>query len=192
MTITIVTISKIQNRSQTYKPQSLNSANSALPLLAVLVEKPDPRGEKRARERDQGKALAGKSTLNRLELTGAEVSEEAGSAELCAAAHYSAGLSGDDRQPSGYMTITIVTISKIQNRSQTHKPQSLNGANSALAPPRSPAGGTGGEARPARRKRRRERDQSKALAGKSTLNRLELSAPEAGSADLLWRSAAFS
>jgi hypothetical protein len=41
---------------------------------------------------------------------------------LCAAAHYSAALSGDDRQPSGYMTITIVTISKIQNRSQTHKP----------------------------------------------------------------------
>ena len=30
------------------------------PLLAVLVEKPDPRGEKRARERDPGKALAGK------------------------------------------------------------------------------------------------------------------------------------
>jgi len=46
------------------------------PLLAVLAEKPDPRGEKRARERDGGKALAGKSTLNRLELTGAEVSEE--------------------------------------------------------------------------------------------------------------------
>jgi len=47
-----------------------------------------------------------------------------------------------------------------------------------LAPPRSPAGGTGGEARPARRKRARERDQGKALAGKSTLNRLELSAAE--------------
>jgi len=41
----------------------------------VLAEKPDPTGEKRVRERDQGKALAGKSTLNRLELTGAEVSE---------------------------------------------------------------------------------------------------------------------
>jgi hypothetical protein len=45
------------------------------PLLAVLAEKPDPRGESRVRERDQGKALAGKSTLNRLELTAAEVSE---------------------------------------------------------------------------------------------------------------------
>ena len=40
------------------------------PLLAVLVEKPDPRGEKRARERDQGQAQASKSTRNRLELRG--------------------------------------------------------------------------------------------------------------------------
>jgi len=39
------------------------------PLLAVLVGKPDPRGQGRARARDRGKALAGKSTLNRLELT---------------------------------------------------------------------------------------------------------------------------
>jgi hypothetical protein len=46
------------------------------PLLAVLAEKPDPSGESRVRERDQGKALAGKSTLNRLELTGEAVSEE--------------------------------------------------------------------------------------------------------------------
>jgi len=46
------------------------------PLLAVLVEKPDPTGETRARARDQGQALAGKSTLNRLELSAAEVSEE--------------------------------------------------------------------------------------------------------------------
>ncbi len=46
------------------------------PLLAVLAEKPDPSGESRVRERDRGKALAGKSTLNRLELSDAEVSEE--------------------------------------------------------------------------------------------------------------------
>src|SRR5579859_5373698 len=46
------------------------------PLLAVLAEKSDPTGERRARERDQGKALAGKSTLNRLELSAAVVSEE--------------------------------------------------------------------------------------------------------------------
>ena len=45
------------------------------PLLGVLAEKADPTGKSRARARDQGKALAGKSTLNRLELTGAEVPE---------------------------------------------------------------------------------------------------------------------
>jgi hypothetical protein len=45
------------------------------PLLAILADKPDPTGESRARERDRGKALAGKSTLNRLELTKAEVEE---------------------------------------------------------------------------------------------------------------------
>lgn len=39
------------------------------PLLATLVGKQDPTGEDRARKRDRGKALAGKSTLNRLELT---------------------------------------------------------------------------------------------------------------------------
>jgi hypothetical protein len=39
------------------------------PLLAVLVAKKDPQGGDRVRERDRGKALAGKSTLNRLELT---------------------------------------------------------------------------------------------------------------------------
>jgi hypothetical protein len=39
------------------------------PLLAVLVGKKDPTGNKRIRKRDKGKPLAGKSTLNRLELT---------------------------------------------------------------------------------------------------------------------------
>jgi len=38
------------------------------PLLAVLVDKHDPSGEDRRRARDQGMALAGKSTLNRMEL----------------------------------------------------------------------------------------------------------------------------
>ena len=46
------------------------------PLLGVLEGKPDPTGESRVRERDQGKALAGKSTLNRLELTATEVKVE--------------------------------------------------------------------------------------------------------------------
>jgi hypothetical protein len=39
------------------------------PLLAVLAGKDDPAGNNRRRQRDKGKALAGKSTLNRLELT---------------------------------------------------------------------------------------------------------------------------
>ena len=39
------------------------------PLLAVLVGKNDPTGKNRLRNRDKGKALAGKSTLNRLELS---------------------------------------------------------------------------------------------------------------------------
>jgi hypothetical protein len=40
------------------------------PLLAVLVDKKDLLGEERRCARDQGTALAGKSTLNRLELGG--------------------------------------------------------------------------------------------------------------------------
>lgn len=39
------------------------------PLLAVLVGKADPTGQDRRRREDRGKPLAGKSTLNRLELT---------------------------------------------------------------------------------------------------------------------------
>jgi hypothetical protein len=39
------------------------------PLLATVVGKGDPTGNARRRPRDRGKALAGRSTLNRLELT---------------------------------------------------------------------------------------------------------------------------
>jgi hypothetical protein len=39
------------------------------PLLAILVGKREPTGQDRRQKRDRGKALAGKSTLNRLELT---------------------------------------------------------------------------------------------------------------------------
>ena len=39
------------------------------PLLAAVTGKLDPSGSSRARARDRGKALAGKNTLNRLELT---------------------------------------------------------------------------------------------------------------------------
>ena len=42
------------------------------PLLATLVGKPDPTGKNRTQERDRDKRLAGKSTLNRLELTPAD------------------------------------------------------------------------------------------------------------------------
>ena len=38
-------------------------------VMGVLCEKSDPSGSDRVRERDRGKAIAGKSTLNRLELT---------------------------------------------------------------------------------------------------------------------------
>ena len=42
------------------------------PLLAAVVGKSDPTGQDRVRERDRGKALAGKNTLNRVELTPAD------------------------------------------------------------------------------------------------------------------------
>ena len=46
------------------------------PLLAAVVGKKDPTGQDRPRQRDRGKPLAGKSTLNRLELTPAGASED--------------------------------------------------------------------------------------------------------------------
>ena len=39
------------------------------PLLAAAIGKSDPKGAKRPRQRDQGASLAGKSTLNRVELS---------------------------------------------------------------------------------------------------------------------------
>ena len=47
------------------------------PILATLVGKPDPTSQSRRCRRDQDAALAGKSTLNRLELT--PVDADAGS-----------------------------------------------------------------------------------------------------------------
>ncbi len=46
------------------------------PLLAVLCGKQDPLGKTRERDQDKGKALAGKSTLNRLELTPKTVDDQ--------------------------------------------------------------------------------------------------------------------
>jgi len=47
------------------------------PLLGLLVGKSDLEGQGRLRKRDEGKALAGKSTLNRLELTPPEAGPSA-------------------------------------------------------------------------------------------------------------------
>jgi hypothetical protein len=46
------------------------------PLLAVVSECADPTGSERRREQDKGCALAGKSTLNRLELSPADANAE--------------------------------------------------------------------------------------------------------------------
>jgi hypothetical protein len=46
------------------------------PMLAVAVDKADPLGETRRQATDRGKALAGKCTLNRLELTEARVDDQ--------------------------------------------------------------------------------------------------------------------
>ena len=45
-------------------------------VMGVLCEKSDPCGSERARKRDRGKAIAGKSTLNRLELTPEDANEK--------------------------------------------------------------------------------------------------------------------
>jgi hypothetical protein len=45
-------------------------------MMGVLCEKNDPSGMERARKRDQGKGVAGKSTLNRLELTPEQANEK--------------------------------------------------------------------------------------------------------------------
>jgi len=54
------------------------------PLLALLVGKEDPTGQDRLRARDRGKALAGKSTLNRLELTTVGADEESRNKKITA------------------------------------------------------------------------------------------------------------
>ena len=58
--------------------EDLNDHDDLLrdPLLALAVGKGDPEGRQRRREQDQGKALASKSTLNRLELTPAEATRQ--------------------------------------------------------------------------------------------------------------------
>lgn len=53
------------------------------PLLALLSGKKDPTGQSRRREQDRGKALAGKSTLNRLELTRSEIEADKSRKIVC-------------------------------------------------------------------------------------------------------------
>ena len=45
-------------------------------VMGLLSEKQDPSGKDRVREQDQGKAIAGKSTFNRLELTPEDANEK--------------------------------------------------------------------------------------------------------------------
>jgi len=53
------------------------------PLLALVSGKSDPSGQDRRHPRDKGKALAGKSTLNRLELTGPDLDPRTGIGRSC-------------------------------------------------------------------------------------------------------------
>jgi hypothetical protein len=57
------------------------------PLLAVMVGKSDPTGEDRLAKRDRGKPLAGKSTLNRLELTPVRASRKSRYKKIAANRH---------------------------------------------------------------------------------------------------------
>ena len=57
------------------------------PLLAVMVGKTDPSGQDRRRPRDRGKSLAGKSTLNRLELTPARADAKSRYKKVAADTH---------------------------------------------------------------------------------------------------------
>jgi hypothetical protein len=57
------------------------------PLLATLVGKTDPSGQDRLRGQDKGKPLAGKSTLNRLELTPADANADSRYQKIVADPH---------------------------------------------------------------------------------------------------------
>ena len=71
------------------------------PLLATVVGKADPTGDSRRRRRDRGKPLAGKSTLNRLELTPLAADEDSRSTKIAGHTHdvarlFARGLRLDD------------------------------------------------------------------------------------------------
>lgn len=77
------------------------------PLLAVLVEKDDPTGQHRVRERDQGKALAGKSTLNRLELTGTKTKHRKTEPPVARKEAQQEGGASGEQQPDRYKKISL-------------------------------------------------------------------------------------
>ena len=62
------------------------------PLLATVVGKKDPTGQDRLRKCDKGKALAGKSTLNRLELTPIGADEDSRYKKITCSTHAVEGL----------------------------------------------------------------------------------------------------
>ena len=68
---------RIYGLAQGYEDLNDHDQLRADPLLALLCGKADVEGQQRRRKRDRGKAGAGKSTLNRLELTPADATEEA-------------------------------------------------------------------------------------------------------------------
>ena len=72
------------------------------PLMAVLVGKQDPTGQDRVRERDRGKALAGKSTLNRLELSPPRADENSRYKKITASI-----ISLDWRKTIGFVSSTV-------------------------------------------------------------------------------------
>ena len=68
---------RVYGLAQGYEDLNDHDQLRADPLLALLCGKADVEGQQRRRKQDRGKAGAGKSTLNRLELTPADATEEA-------------------------------------------------------------------------------------------------------------------
>jgi hypothetical protein len=68
---------RIYGLAQGYEDLNDHDQLRADPLLALLCGKTDVDGKQRRREQDRGKAGAGKSTLNRLELTPADATAKA-------------------------------------------------------------------------------------------------------------------
>jgi hypothetical protein len=68
-TVTELVAQRVYGLALGYEDLNDHDQLRADPLLAVLIGKAEPKGTDRRREQDQGKAGAGKSTLNPLELT---------------------------------------------------------------------------------------------------------------------------